>query len=426
MVADAAWSRTAVDRFLRARMEKEGLAPSQLASPRTLICRASPRPHRAAADSSRSRGFPPGRKPRSNRRLRKRSTGSFARLAAFRRTVRAALARCSPFHRNQRPGIQLRRAVRLALPRLRDPGLQPRRALRPIRARTHCRRPPAASALECRGRISQRIGHRHGIVSLRRSQPAELRGISRHRIRHRGQPGRHADQGFPGHDGGLRALPRSQAGCDFDQRLPCAARHPAQLAVGATHARRPRPSIATRPPNSAPLKRELRVELAARWRDAGARESTAPGSRNSPKRPKTARRPTPIRCRRGGMRSDRRKPPRLGRNWRRHSRRRNPPPTPPSIAISSTTLADFRNGTFAGGPRTGWACATARAKAAISWLPMKAMRPWTRCCPPGFSPLRCPTNSTAPSTSPTLRPPPAQLSLGGHVRPQQHGAHRLQ
>ncbi len=57
-VSDAAWARNAIDRFVLARLEQEGLKPSPEADPATLLRRAVPRPDRAAADTRGRRCVP--------------------------------------------------------------------------------------------------------------------------------------------------------------------------------------------------------------------------------------------------------------------------------------------------------------------------------------------------------------------------------
>ena len=173
-VKDAGWSAHPVDRFLLARLERAGLTPAEPADPRTLIRRLEPGADRPAADRrTRSRPSCATSRPRAYERAGRPAAG----LAAFRRALGAALAGRRPVLRDARQRVELRGPPRLALPRLPHPGLQRRRALRPVRPRAHRRRPAAGAALDPR-RAVQRVGHRHGLLSLRRGQPRRLHRAS--------------------------------------------------------------------------------------------------------------------------------------------------------------------------------------------------------------------------------------------------------
>ena len=63
-------------------------------------------------------------------------------------------------------------------------------------------------------------------------------GLPPDRLRPARQPDRHADQGVPGDDRGLRPLPRPQARRRLDEGLLRPARRPPQLAAGQPHDRR--------------------------------------------------------------------------------------------------------------------------------------------------------------------------------------------
>ena len=102
------------------------------------------RPDRPAADPGGGRGV----RGRSVARRLRQGRRPAAGLAPLRRALGAALARRGPLRRHQglRPlrGRELPLGVHLS--RLRDPGLQRRRALRSVHRRATGRRPPAAGA----------------------------------------------------------------------------------------------------------------------------------------------------------------------------------------------------------------------------------------------------------------------------------------
>ncbi len=140
---------TPIDRFLLAKLEAKGLKPAAEADRRTLIRRLTfdliglpPKPEEVeafVADSS----------PDAYEKLVDRLLG----LAPLRRALGTALARPGPVRGDLGARVRLRDPARLSLSRLRDPGLQRRRALQPVRRRAPRGRPPA--------RASPRPGHRH-------------------------------------------------------------------------------------------------------------------------------------------------------------------------------------------------------------------------------------------------------------------------
>ncbi len=121
-VKNPAWARNPIDRFVLARQEEQGLIPAPAAEPRALVRRLyldltglPPTPDECAAfladvfavaGCGRKSGRQPARPPR------------------LRRTLGAALARPGPVRRVQRLRARRRQAVRLAISRLRHPGLQ--------------------------------------------------------------------------------------------------------------------------------------------------------------------------------------------------------------------------------------------------------------------------------------------------------------
>jgi hypothetical protein len=116
-VKNEAWVENPIDRFILARLEQEGIAPSPAADPRTLIRRASldltgllPSPEeveefvRASAvpPSLRPSVSPSGQRDRETERGRDREKDAYAELIdrllnspPLRRTLGAALARSS-------------------------------------------------------------------------------------------------------------------------------------------------------------------------------------------------------------------------------------------------------------------------------------------------------------------------------------------
>ena len=148
-VRNSEWVRTPIDRFVLARLEKEGLEPSPEAPLETLVRRVSldlDRPAAIAAGGGRSPGR---RRARRSRRGLLTSRRSSARLAALRRALGAAVARSRALRRLAR--LRKRSAARdVEVPRLGDRRAQPRHAVRSLHHRADRRR----HAAERHARIS--------------------------------------------------------------------------------------------------------------------------------------------------------------------------------------------------------------------------------------------------------------------------------
>ena len=127
-----------IDRFILARLEREGLKPSPEADKDDAAAPRHLRPDRTAADAGRGRRVP--RRPVA-RRLREAGRRAAA-VAALRRADGDAVARRGALRRHARlPHRQPARHVALA--RLGDRRLQPQPAVRPVRDRAAGRRPAA-------------------------------------------------------------------------------------------------------------------------------------------------------------------------------------------------------------------------------------------------------------------------------------------
>ena len=136
-VNDESWLASDVDRFILSGLQAAGLKPAAPADRRTLIRRVyfdlvglppTPADGQSVRGGRLAAGVPAAGRP----------VGS---LAPLRRTLGAALAGFGPLRRIARARVRLRCAGRTLLPRLRDPGLQRRRAVQPIRHRAPGRRP---------------------------------------------------------------------------------------------------------------------------------------------------------------------------------------------------------------------------------------------------------------------------------------------
>ncbi len=157
-VKNANWPRNAIDYFILARLEAEGLSPSPEADRYMLVAPAVSRPDRPAADARGGRGVRERQIAESLRAIW--STGCWP--PALWRALGAALARPGPLRRYQR----LRKgspALDLALSRLGHRRPQRRHAVRPVHHRATGRRHAAERHAE-----SQRIAtgfHRNTMLN---------------------------------------------------------------------------------------------------------------------------------------------------------------------------------------------------------------------------------------------------------------------
>ena len=213
------WAKTDIDRFVLARLEKEGLTPVRAADKRTLI-------RRATLDLT---GLPPTpeeidafEKDDVARRVRE-GRRSAARVAALRRNVGPHLARRRALRRGRLPLARSEGprpqpvSERLSVSRLGDQGVQRRPAVRPVRARAARRR----SAGRRRGARAHAAGAR-----LPRPRAVVLRQRRRrdHARRRAPRSRRRRVARLPRPDRRLRPLPRPQVRSDSDDRLLLAGR----------------------------------------------------------------------------------------------------------------------------------------------------------------------------------------------------------
>ena len=217
-VGDPAWARNAIDRFVLARLEAEGLQPGRPRRQAATAAAGHVRPDRPAAD--------PGRDQRVPRRRSARCLGAGGRaaprVAALRRALGPALAGRRPLCQLERPRREHRAPERVPLPRLGHRRVQRRQALRPVRARADCRRPAAGG----RRRRAVLESRRDGVPDPRR-EGAGRAGRRQDGHRHRRRAGERHRPLVPRRARRLRPLPRSQVRPDPHRRLLRAGRHPA-------------------------------------------------------------------------------------------------------------------------------------------------------------------------------------------------------
>ena len=155
---DKAWPRNDIDRFILARLEKEGLRPSPEADRVTWLRRVSfdliglpPSPEQVEAFCQR----------RTRSDAYERVGGRSAEVAALRRALGAALARCRALRGHARLRGEHRAPQCLAVSRLCDPRLQRRHAVRPLH--------PRADRGRCAGRGRGHGVPRHGVGAAARA-----------------------------------------------------------------------------------------------------------------------------------------------------------------------------------------------------------------------------------------------------------------
>ena len=119
-VRDEAWVRGPIDRFVLARLEADGFDAGRARRQAATAAAGHVRPDRPAPDPGRDRRVP-GR--RAARRLRAGGRAA-AGVAALRRALGPALARCRPLCRLERARREHRAPERVPLPRLGHRGVQ--------------------------------------------------------------------------------------------------------------------------------------------------------------------------------------------------------------------------------------------------------------------------------------------------------------
>ena len=147
--AAGAWATSPVDSFICAEARGGWPVARALGRPPHADSPRDVRPHRPAADARRGRGL----SRRQVARCLRAAGRSAAGLARLRRAVGPALARRGPLQRDARLRVRLRPVPRLAVSRLRHPGVQRRPALRPVRDRAPGGRPRARSRARAAGRL---------------------------------------------------------------------------------------------------------------------------------------------------------------------------------------------------------------------------------------------------------------------------------
>ncbi len=196
MVSDPSWPSGAIDRFILARLDREGLRPSPPTDRHALLRRVS-------LDLT---GLPP-------------SPEEVARFVndpspdAYERAVDALLASPSYGERWAAVWLDLGRyggffrlhprpaSDHLAMARLAHPRPQQRHALRPLHHRDARRRPHA--------RCDSRANHRDRLPSQHDHQHRRRRQRRRIPVRVRRRSGQHHDAGLDGHDFRLRPMSQS-------------------------------------------------------------------------------------------------------------------------------------------------------------------------------------------------------------------------
>ena len=137
-VKQTTWARNPIDRFVVAGLERQDWTPVQPAEPHALDAPVVPRRDRLAPLARRTGRVSGGlhSRPRRGRAMGRQ----IARPSRLRRTLGTLLAGSRPIRRIQRLRARRHQTFCLALSRLRDPRLQCRQALQPVRDRAVGRR----------------------------------------------------------------------------------------------------------------------------------------------------------------------------------------------------------------------------------------------------------------------------------------------